>query len=146
MDFDSSMKISASGLNANRTWINVLSANLANVNTTHTAEGTPYARKTLILESTPVSDGMGADFDSALQNELEKVEVSDILADGRSFREVYDPGHPDADAKGIVQLPNINPVEEMASMVSASRSYEANLAALQTAKQLALKAIDIGGK
>ena len=146
MDFDSSMKISASGLSANRTWINVLATNLANANTTRTADGTPYARKTLIVESTPISDEMGTNFGSALQNELQKVEVSEILPDGRGFREVYDPGNPDADAKGIVQMPNINPVEEMASLASASRSYEANLAALQTAKQLALKAIDIGAK
>jgi flagellar basal-body rod protein FlgC len=146
MDFDSSMKISASGLSANRAWVNVVSSNLANVNTTRTAEGTPYARKTLIVQATPVADGVGSDFNAALQGEIDKVEITDIVSDGRDFREIYEPGHPDADAKGIVRLPNINPIEEMASMVNASRSYEANLAALQTAKQLALKAIDIGGK
>jgi flagellar basal-body rod protein FlgC len=146
MDFDSAMKISASGLTANRTWINVVSSNLANVNTTRTAQGTPYARKTMIIESTPVAEGIGPAFGSALQDEIEKVEVSDIVPDGRDFREVYQPGHPDADANGVVRMPNINPVEEMASLVNASRSYEANLAALQTAKQLALKAIDIGAR
>ena len=145
MDFDSAMKISASGLNANRTWINVLSSNLANMNTTRTSEGTPYARKTLIYESSP-AEGFSNELDAALGEGAEGVEVTDILPDGRDFREAYDPGHPDANAKGIVLMPNINSVEEMANLVNASRSYEANLAALHTSKQLALKAIDISAK
>ncbi len=143
MDFDSAMKISASGLTANRTWINVLSANLANVNTTKTTDGTPYARKTVIYES-KASGGFAEQLNSIMGEGAEKVEVSDIVSDQRDFRKVYDPGHPDADDKGIVMMPNINPVEEMANLVNASRSYEANLAALQTAKVLAIKAIEIG--
>lgn len=145
MDFDSSMKISASGLTANRTWINVLSSNLANANTTKTADGGPYARKTVIYESKD-AEGFSEQLNAAMGESAERVEVTDIIPDQRDFREVYDPGHPDADANGIVKMPNINPVEEMANLINASRSYEANLAALQTAKQLAIKAIDIGAK
>jgi flagellar basal-body rod protein FlgC len=143
MDFDSSMKISASGLSANRAWINVLSANLANINTTRTADGKPYQRRTVIYESTP-AESFGSQLDLAMGDNLQKVSVTDIVSDGRDFREVYDPGHPDANENGIVLMPNINSVEEMANLVNASRSYEANLAALNMAKQLALKAIEIG--
>jgi len=83
---------------------------------------------------------------AAMGGGAEKVQVSDIVSDNRDFRQVYDPSHPDADEKGIVLMPNINPVEEMANLITASRSYEANLAALQTAKQLANKSMEIGAK
>jgi flagellar basal-body rod protein FlgC len=79
-----------------------------------------------------------------VQNELEAVRVAEIVPDGRNFKEVYDPGHPDANPNGIVKMPNISVVEEMANMVMATRSYEANLAALNNAKQMALRATDIG--
>lgn len=143
MDFDSSMKISASGLSANRTWINVLSANLANMNTTRTADGKPYQRRTVIYESTP-AENFDSQLNSAMQDGLQKVTVTDIVSDGRDFREVYDPSHPDANENGIVLMPNISSIEEMANLVTASRSYEANLSALNMAKQLALKALEIG--
>lgn len=146
MDFDSAMKISASGLKANRTWINLLSSNLANMNTTKTADGTPYTRKTVVYESKTAGTDFADELKGMMDEGPEKVEVSEIVSDKRPFKQIYDPGNPEADAKGIVQMPNINPVEEMASLVTASRSYEANLAALQTAKVLVLKAIEIGGK
>jgi len=145
MDLESSIQISASGLKANRTWINVISANLANVNTTKTSEGVPYMRKTVVYETVP-DEGFAGELNTAMSEASEKVKVSDIVSDMRDFRQVYDPGHPDANEKGIVLMPNINPVEEMANLMNASRSYEANLAALQTARQLALKSIDIGAK
>lgn len=143
MDFDTSMKISASGLSASRVWVNVVSTNLANANTTRTEDGQPYQRRTVIYESEPVG-GFGEALNSAMQDGLSKVKVADIVSDGRDFKELYDPQHPDADSRGFVKMPNVNPVEEMANMVNASRSYEANLAALNTAKQLAVKAIDLG--
>ena len=145
MDLESAIQISASGLKANRTWINVISSNLANVNTTKTSEGTPYTRKTVVYE-TVADEGFAGELNVAMGQASEKVKVSDIVSDMRDFKQVYDPGHPDANAKGIVLMPNINPVEEMANLINASRSYEANLAALQTAKQLALKSMDIGAK
>ena len=144
MDFDTAMKISASGLRAHRTWINVLAANLANINTTRTPEGTPYRRKTPIFESLPESSDFQDLLNEALEGQLERVEVVDVVPDGRDFKMVYDPSHPDADKNGMVMYPNINPVEEMANLLNATRSYEANLAALNTAKQLALKALEIG--
>lgn len=144
MDFDSTMRISASGLTANRTWINVVSSNLANINTSRTSEGGPYSRKTLIYEATGDEDGFAGQLNAAMGGGPSGVEVMDIIPDKRDFREVYDPGHPDANAQGIVRLPNINPVEEMANLITASRSYEANLAALRTTKQLAVKALEIG--
>lgn len=145
MDLESSIQISASGLKANRTWINVLSSNLANMNTSKTAEGTPYTRKTVIYETVP-AEGFAGELSAAMGGGAEKVQVVDIVSDQRDFKQIYDPGNPDADEKGIVLMPNINPVEEMANLVNASRSYEANLAALQTARQLALKTMEIGAK
>ncbi len=145
MDLESAIQISASGLKANRTWINVISSNLANVNTTKTAEGVPYTRKTVIYETVP-DEGFAGELSAAMGEGTEKVKVTDIVSDQRDFKQVYDPGHPDANSKGIVLLPNINPIEEMANLMNASRSYEANLAAIQTARQLALKSMDIGAK
>ncbi len=144
MDFDASMRISASGLTANRVYMNVLSSNLANVNTTRTADGEPYRRRTVIYESSQLDNNFDAAVNRALQDEIHKVRVVDVVPDGREFREMYDPSHPDADERGIVRMPNITPIEEMANLVAAARSYEANLAALQTAKQLSLKALEIG--
>ena len=145
MDLDSAIQISASGLTANRTWINVLASNMANINTTKTEDGVPYTRKTVIYEAAP-ADGFSGELETAMGEEVEKVEVTDIVPDKRDFKQVYDPSHPDADEKGMVLMPNINPVEEMANLVNASRSYEANLAALQTSRQLALKSMEIGAK
>jgi flagellar basal-body rod protein FlgC len=144
MDFETSMKISASGLSAQRTWMNVLSANLANVNTTRTAAGKPYERRTVVYEATPATESFDRVLDDSVQEELQAVRVANIVSDGRDFKEVFDPGHPDANASGIVAMPNISAVEEMTNMVIATRSYEANLSALQNAKQMALKALEIG--
>ncbi len=144
MDFDHSMRISASGLTANRVYMNVLSSNLANVNTTRAHDGEPYRRRTVIYEASQLENSFDAAVDRALQDEIHTVRVVDVVPDGRDFREMYDPSHPDADEKGIVRMPNITPIEEMANLVAAARSYEANLSALQTAKQLSLKALEIG--
>lgn len=144
MDFDAAMKISASGLTANRAWINVLSANLANVHTTKTPDGQPYQRRTVVYESVPFSENLDDEIGSAFGEGVEKVSVAEITPDKRDLKEIYDPSHPDADAQGMVRMPNISTIEEMANLVNASKSYEANLAAITTAKQLALKALEIG--
>jgi flagellar basal-body rod protein FlgC len=144
MDFETAMKISGSGLTAQRTWLNVLSTNLANVDTTRTASGKPYERRTVVYEAQPLSDDFDKVLDGATAEEgLETVSVADIIPDGRDFKQVYDPGHPDADEKGMVAMPNISPIEEMTNLVMASRAYEANLAALNNTKRMALKALDI---
>ncbi len=145
MNLESAMQISASGLSSDRTWIDVTASNLANINTTKTADGLPYQRKSVIFEAKP-ADGFQGALDSAMGRDADKVEVNDIVSDGNNFKKVYDPGNPEADTNGYVLKPNINPIEEMANLVDASRSYEANLAALQTAKNLALKSLSIGAQ
>jgi flagellar basal-body rod protein FlgC len=144
MDFETALKISGSGMSAQRTWMNVLSANLANANTTKTASGKPYERRTVVYESSPTVESFDQALNESLEDELQGVRVANIVSDKRDFRQVYDPGHPDADANGVLQMPNITAVEEMTNMVVASRSYEANLTALNNAKMMALKAIEIG--
>ena len=144
MDFQTAMRISSSGLSASRTWISVTSANLANAYTTRTASGEPYRRRVVIYESEPVSEEFPGALEAAQEGEIDAVKVVDIVPDNRDFIVIYDPDHPDADKDGMVKMPNINTAEEMANLISASRAYEANLAALSVAKHLALKALDIG--
>jgi flagellar basal-body rod protein FlgC len=143
MSFDKILKISSSGLSANRAWMTTVAANLANINTTRTDDGQPYRRRTVIFESAPVEESFSAVLKSQ-EDALEKVRVVDIVPDGRNFKEVYDPSHPDADARGMVKYPNINPVEEMANLMEASRAYEANLTVLDTTKQMVIKALELG--
>jgi flagellar basal-body rod protein FlgC len=143
MSFDKILKISSSGLSANRAWMTTVAANLANINTTRTDDGQPYRRRTVIFESAPVEENFSAVLKSQ-EDALEKVRVVDIVPDGRNFKEVYDPSHPDADARGMVKYPNINPVEEMANLMEASRAYEANLTVLDTTKQMVIKALELG--
>ncbi|GFO67315.1 flagellar basal-body rod protein FlgC [Geomonas limicola] len=143
MDFFSSMDISASALSAERTRINLISSNLANVNSTRTAEGGPYKRKDAVFSATAAQKGsFGAALNQASQ--ARKVEVSQVREDQNPPRLQYEPSHPDADAAGYVAYPNINVVEEMTDMVSATRSYEANVTAAQAAKAMALKTLELG--
>ena len=142
MDFFSSMDISASALSAERTRMNLISSNLANVNSTRTAEGGPYKRKDAIFTATAPAGSFGAALGHA--TDARRVEVSQIHEDQNPPRMQYEPNHPDADAAGYVAYPNVNVVEEMADMISASRSYEANVTAAQAAKSMAIKTLDIG--
>lgn len=143
MDFFSSIDISSSALSAERTRINLISSNLANVNSTRSAEGGPYRRKDAIFTATPAEKGsFGAALGKAAA--ARKVEVSQVREDPNPPRLQYEPTHPDADANGYVAYPNVNVVEEMADMVSATRSYEANVTAAQAAKAMALKTLDLG--
>jgi flagellar basal-body rod protein FlgC len=142
MDFFSSMDISASALSAERTRMNLISSNLANVNSTRTAEGGPYKRKDAVFSATPAPGSFGAALGQA--SAARRVEVSRINEDQNPPRLQYEPNHPDADPAGYVAYPNVNVVEEMADMISASRSYEANVTAAQAAKSMALKTLDLG--
>lgn len=143
MSFEKILRIGFSGLNANRAWMTTVASNLANINTTRTDDGQPYRRRTVIFESSPVEENFSAVL-RRQEESLEKVKVADIVPDGRDFKEVYDPSHPDADQKGMVKYPNINPVEEMANLLEASRAYEANLTVIDTAKQMVLRALELG--
>lgn len=143
MDFFTSMDISASALAAERTRMNLISSNLANVNSTRTAEGGPYRRKDAVFTATPLKEA--GSFGAALSraNDARSVQVTQVNDDPRPPRLQYEPGHPDADPNGYVAYPNINVVEEMADMITASRSYEANITATNAAKSMALKTLDL---
>jgi flagellar basal-body rod protein FlgC len=141
MDFFSSMDISASALTAERTRMNLISSNLANANSTRTAEGGPYKRKDAVFTAAPAPGSFGQALGKAA--DARRVEVSQISEDQNPPRLQYEPSHPDADPAGYVAYPNVNVVEEMADMIAASRSYEANVTAVQAAKSMALKTLDL---
>ncbi len=143
MDFMTALDISASGLTAERTSINIISMNLANVKTTRTEYGTPYRRKSVELAATPVDDSFSKQMQGALDRELRGVRVMNVVQDKRPFKMVYEPGHPDADSEGMVKYPDINVVEEMANMMTAQRGYEANVTSIDTIKGMYNKALEI---
>lgn len=138
MSMFKAMDLSASGLTAQRQRLDVIAENLANVSTTRTPEGGPYKRKSVVLAARPEEDF------ASLLGSPEKVEVLQITEDSKGLRPEYDPGHPDADEKGMVLYPNVNPVSEMVHLMLASRAYEANVAVLRTGKSMAQKALEIG--
>jgi len=138
MSMFKAMDLSASGLTAQRQRLDVIAENLANVNTTRTAQGGPYKRKSVVMESVPQDD-----FASYLGSP-EQVEVVQITQDDKGLRPELDPGHPDADKEGMVLYPNINPVTEMVHLMLASRAYEANISVLRVGKAMAQKALEIG--
>jgi flagellar basal-body rod protein FlgC len=141
--FDS-LNVSASGLTAERLRMNVVAENLANAQTTHGANGQPYRRKEVVLSEAGQGGGFGATLASAMSGGRSGgVEVAGIVEDASNFKTVYDPGHPDADAKGYVKMPNVDTVSEMVDLISASRAYEANVTAMQAAKQMFTKTLDL---
>jgi len=144
MDFFSSMRVSASGLDAQTKRMNTISSNIANSETTRTEEGGPYRRKDAVLTAVTDRESFGEILENKLDEQVQGVLVEDVVEDTRPPRMVFNPSHPDADANGYVAMPNVNPVEEMANMISAQRSYEANITALNSAKSMAAKALEIG--
>ena len=144
MDFMTALDIGGSALSAERTYMNVISMNLANAKTTRTANGQgPYQRKSVAMESTKATP-FGKAMNDALAQDLHGVRVTGIVNDNRPTKQVYEPGHPDADQNGYVQYPDINVVEEMTNMIQATRSYEANTTTISTIKAMYNKALDIG--
>lgn len=144
MDLFTAMGTSSSALTAERTRMNLISSNLANANTTRTAEGGPYKRKDAIFLATPPTDTFGRTLAGVTAAQVRQVSVSGIVEDQRAPRMQYDPSHPDANAEGYVAMPNVNVVEEMVDMITATRAYEANVMAAQAAKGMALKTLEIG--
>ncbi len=136
------LDISASALMAQRARLDVISSNLANANTTRTESGGPYKRRDIVFEDNS-SGTFGETFADALAD-LNGVRVVEIKEDNSEPKKVYDPGHPDANTEGYVSYPNINPVAEMVNMLSATRSYEANVTAVETYKNIFLRSLDIG--
>ncbi len=161
MAFLSNFDISGYGLSAQRFRMNIISSNIANANTTRTDEGGPYRRREVVFKA--------VDFDRALNNEINSennmleyenplddsflqtdtkpaimsVVVDKVVRDESDFKMKYDPSHPDANKDGYVAYPNINPVIEMSDLIEATRAYQANVAAFQSAKTMAQSAIDI---
>ncbi len=161
MAFLSDFDISGYGLSAQRFRLNVISSNIANANTTRTSEGGPYQRREVVFKA--------QNFDTTLNNEINNnnnmlkfenplddsflqengnpaimsVAVDKVVRDESGFKMKYDPSHPDANKEGYVAYPNINPVIEMADLIEATRAYQANVAAFQSAKNMAQSAINI---
>jgi len=144
MDFLTSMKISSSGLSVQRQRMETLSSNLANVETTRTPEGGPYRRKDVVVTSLPLEDDFAQVLKTELGEKVNRVLVSSIVEDTSPPRLVYNPTHPDADSQGNVAMPNIDLVGEMVNLVTATRSFEANVTAINAAKSMALRAIELG--
>lgn len=144
MDFFSSMRISASGMNAQQTRMNTISSNLANAETTEAEGGGPYKRQDPIFQSQADRENFGEILAGKLEESAQGVQVTEVHQDTRPPRLVYNPKHPHANAEGYVAMPNVNPVEEMANMISAQRSYEANVTAMNAAKAMIQKSLEIG--
>jgi flagellar basal-body rod protein FlgC len=140
MNLITAIDVNASGLTAQRKRVEVSSSNLANSQTTRTAEGGPYRRKDVVF----TTDSFDETLNIVMDNGVAGVEVSQIVEDPRPFDRRYEPGHPDADAEGYVAYPNVNVMEEMANLVEGSRSYEANLAAISIVKTMINRTLDLG--
>ena len=144
MNFLGALHISSSGLSAQRVRMNVISSNLANVSTTRTPQGGPYRRKDVVFATHQGSEPFQNMLNSHLDSQLSEVRVIGIITDPRPAQIKYDPQHPDANDQGYVELPNVNVMEEMVNMISATRSYEASVAAINATKSMAIKALEIG--
>ena len=139
MSFLVSLEISASGLYAQRKRMDIIASNLANIETTHTKKGGPYRRRIVVMSTKPVQD-----FNKVLTLQAEGVKVDDIVEDESPFKKVFNPSHPDADKEGYLLKPNVDLVVEITNMLMARRVFEANIAAIRSTKQMALKALEIG--
>lgn len=144
-DFLTGFRISSSGMAAQRMRMNTISSNIANIQTTKTPEGGPYRRKDVVLEAMPEVKNFGEILSvNSPQADMQRVQVTDVISSTKAPLLKYLPDHPDANAEGYVAFPDINLMEEMTNMIQATRSYEANVSALQASKDMALSALEIG--
>ena len=139
----SALEINASALDAQRLRIETLSTNLANATTTRTPDGGPYRRKEVVFEAAQPQPSFEQVLADAQELQLPRVQAR-VVEDNAPPVTRYEPGHPDADAKGYVQYPNVNPIEEMVNIVESSRAFEASVAAINAVKDMAQKSIDLG--
>jgi len=146
MGYFSSLDISASGLTAQRLRMDTISQNIANVNTTRTENGQPYRRKTVLFEEKSASVPFSEYLSKGIANNSagSGVRVTAIVEDQAPFKREYDPGHPDADEEGYVLRPNVDVITEMVNMISSTRAYEANVTSINSSKDIAMKALEIG--
>lgn len=135
MSINQILDIAGSGMAAQRLRVQLIASNIANSETTRTREGGPYRRRDAVFQAQDL--GFGEALAAA------GVRVASIQTSREPFLTRYEPGHPDADANGVVRYPNVNPVEEMVNLTEASRSYEANIAAVRAAKSMASSALEI---
>ncbi len=142
MSLFSSLSVSASGMAAQRTRAGLLVENLANAETTRTPEGGPYRRKDVVFAAEPVAPTFASEFAAQLAP-ASGVAVAEIVVDQREPEKRYLPGHPDADSQGYVAFPRINPAEDMVDLMSANRSYQANVAAISAVKDMIQRSIDL---
>lgn len=137
---------SGSALDAERMRLNVIANNIANANTTKTIDGPdaqPYRRQVVLFESVLAEQTNGASGKGGSAYEPATVHVREVTDDSRPFQEVYQPGHPHANAQGMVKMPNVNIAEEMVDMITASRSIEANVQVITSAKQMVRTSLEI---
>lgn len=145
MDLFKAMEVTASGLNAERSRMNTIASNLANAKTTRTEAGGPYKRLDPVFQAVPLETKFKDLVGESAAQAAAIVRVTSIREDPSPPQMVYDPGHPDADPNGYVAMPNVNVVQEMVNMITASRAYEAGVTVMQTVKGMARSALNIGG-
>lgn len=143
MSLLSSISVSASGMSAERERAEVLVENIANADTTRTAEGGPYRRRDVVFQSDSVSSPFSSVFQNQMDTQGKGVSVSDIVVDNSDPERRYMPGHPDADENGYVAMPRVNPAQDMVDLLGASRSYQANVSAISAVKDMIQKSIDL---
>ncbi|MEI6107990.1 MAG: flagellar basal body rod protein FlgC [Opitutae bacterium] len=138
MNLISGIELSASALSAQKTRLDIVAQNIANAQTTRTAKGGPYQRQVVSFENELVrsQDAGGA--------ALQSVHIAQVSTDRTPGQQVYNPQHPDASADGLVTMPNVNLSQEMVDLITASRSYEANLSVVKNARQMAMRTLEIG--
>ena len=145
MGYFNSLDVSASGMSAQRMRMDLISQNIANANTTRTQDGTPYRRQVLVLgtnESVGFSKYLASSAGKTLGDG--KVKIQGVREDMSDLKRIYEPDNPEADEEGYVTMPNVDIVTEMVDMISASRSYEANVTASTASKNMAMQALNIG--
>lgn len=143
MSLFSTISVSASGMSAQRERAQVLVENIANADTTRTAEGGPYRRRDVVFENAPVDSPFSSFLDSQMDTQNNGVEVSQVVVDNSAPDRRYMPGHPDADKDGYVSFPRVNPAEDMVDLLGASRAYQANVSAISAVKDMIQRSIDL---
>ena len=143
MSLFGTLSVSASGMDAQRQRAEILVENLANADTTRTAEGGPYRRKDVVFQTSSTESPFSSVFQSALESQSNGVSVGQVITDQREPDRRYMPGHPDADKDGYVAFPRVNPAEDMVDLLGASRGFEANVAAMGAVKDMIQRSIDL---
>lgn len=138
MNFLTSLKISAMGLKTQRRRMDIIASNLAHIETTRTETGGPYRRKMVVIGTKPIES-----FDRVLGAQVQGPQIEAVVEDQSPFRKVYNPSHPDANKDGYLLKPNIDLIVEMTNMMMARKTYEANISAMKTTRQMILKALEI---